>query len=536
VSYQPTRQPNPGRWWRRAAIVAALSASGLFVATAVAVPAQAAEAPIKAGTARAIPGQYIVVLKDGTDAAATARSHGIQPRFVYSATIDGFAAALSPAQLARVRSDRSVAYVSPDGVASISGKPTPDGTSTSLTPPAAGAASDVTTRTTQPGATWGIDRVDQRIGINGTYNYTTTGAGVRAYVIDTGIYTAHSQFGGRASVGFDAFGGNGQDCHGHGTHVAGTIGGATYGLAKSVSLTAVRVLNCAGSGSYAGVIAGIDWVTYNHNGPSVANMSLGGGFSAPVNDAVTKSIAHGVTYAVAAGNENQNACNVSPASTPGALTVGATGLSGSTDVRASFSNWGGCVDVFDPGVSITSAWIGSPTAINTISGTSMAAPHVAGLVALYLQANPYATPALVNDVVKSTAVAGIVSNPAGSPNLFARKWNGILTGTGNSSYQPDGSYWLQGSTGYIQGWLAGTAGTDPDLYLYRWNGSAWSTSRARRASPRTSGSSTWAAPASTRSACTPTPGRAASTSGRTTRPDAGRGGWPAAPATPLPSG
>ena len=144
------------------------------------------------------------------------------------------------------------------------------------------------------------------------------------------------------------------------------LGGATYGLAKSVGLTAVRVLNCAGSGSFAGVIAGIDWVTYNHNGPSVANMSLGGGFSAPVNDAVTKSIAHGVTYAVAAGNENQNACNVSPASTPGALTVGATGMSGGTDVRASFSNWGGCVDVFDPGVSITSAWIGSTTAINTM--------------------------------------------------------------------------------------------------------------------------------------------------------------------------
>jgi subtilisin family serine protease len=483
VSDHPESQPyaattRPRRW--RGALLASLTTGGLLTAFAVAAPAYAGEAPIKAGTARAIPGQYIVVLKDGADAAAIARSNGLRPTFVYSAAIDGFAATLSKAQLTKIRRDPSVAYVSPDGVASVSGKPqpAPDGSETSLTPRTSGRTSDgPSTRTTQPGATWGIDRVDQRTGTNGTYNYTNTGAGVRAYVIDTGIYTAHTQFGGRASVGFDSVGDgyNGQDCHGHGTHVAGTIGGATYGLAKSVSLVAVRVLNCAGSGSYAGVIAGIDWVTYTHSGPSVANMSLGGGFSAPVNDAVTKSIAHGVTYAVAAGNENQNACNVSPASTPGALTVGATTLSGGVDVRAWFSNWGPCVDVFDPGVNITSAWIGSNVATNTISGTSMASPHVAGLAVLYLQSNPYATPALVTEVLKSTAVVGIVSDPKGSPNLFARKWNGILTGTGNSSLHPDGSYWYQGTTGYIQGWLSGTAGTDPDLYLRRWSGSAWVT-------------------------------------------------------------
>jgi aqualysin 1 len=461
---------------RRAATVGLLTAGGLLTALAIAAPAQAqgGEAPMKTGTARAIPGQYIVVLKDGADAAAVARNNGIRPKFVYSATIDGFAGSLSKAQLARIRKDRSVAYVSPDGVARASGKPAPatDGTQTSLTPRAK-AAGDVSTQTTQGGATWGIDRVDQRTGLSGTYNYTATGAGVRAYVIDTGILTSHSQFGGRASVGFDSVGDgrNGQDCNGHGTHVAGTIGGATYGLAKAVSLTAVRVLNCAGSGSFSGVIAGIDWVTFNHNGPSVANMSLGGGFSQPVNDAVTRSIAYGVTYAVAAGNENQNACNVSPASTPGALTVGATG---STDVRASFSNFGACVDLFDPGVSITSAWIGSTSATNTISGTSMASPHVAGLAALFLQANPFATPAQVTAVITSTAVTGIVGSAgAGSPNLFGRKWNGALTGTGNSQYQPDGSYWYQGTAGYIQGWLAGTAGTDPDLYLERWSGTAW---------------------------------------------------------------
>jgi subtilisin family serine protease len=469
-------RPETGSRRRRAAGLGLLTAGGLLTALAVAAPAQAAagEAPIKAGTAKAIPGQYIVVLKDGGNGAAVASANGIRPKFVYSATIDGFAGSLTQAQLAKVRKDKSVAYVTPDGVATISGKPlpAPDGTHTSLTPRAT-AGGGVSTQTTQAGATWGIDRVDQRTGLNGTYNYTATGAGVRAYVIDTGIYTAHTQFGGRASVGFDSVGDgqNGQDCNGHGTHVAGTIGGATYGLAKAVGLTAVRVLNCSGSGSFSGVIAGIDWVTYNHNGPSVANMSLGGGFSQPVNDAVTKSIASGVTYAVAAGNEAQNACNVSPASTPGALTVGATD---SADVRASFSNYGACVDVFDPGVSITSAWIGSTTATNTISGTSMASPHVAGLAALYLQSNPYATPAVVTDVLKTTAVPWIVSGAGpGSPNLFARKWNGALTATGNSQYQPDGSYWYQANAGYIQAWLTGTAGTDPDLYLLRWSGTAW---------------------------------------------------------------
>lgn len=478
MSDQPEGQPyqasHPRRW--RGAFLAALTAGGMLAAVSVAAPASAGEAPIKAGSGRAIPDQYIVVLKDGANAAATASSNGVRPKFVYSATISGFAATLSKAQLKRVRKDPSVAYVSPDSVATISNKPlpAPDGSERSLAPRTpARTSGGPSTQTTQGGATWGIDRVDQRTGTNTTYNYTNTGFGVRAYVIDTGILTSHTQFGGRASIGFDAFGGTGQDCNGHGTHVSGTIGGATYGLAKAVSLVGVRVLDCNGFGAWSGVIAGIDWVTYNHSGPSVANMSLGGGFIQAVNDAVTKSIAHGVTYAVAAGNDNQNACNASPASTPGAITVGATQLSGGVDTRAAFSNWGACVDVFDPGVNITSAWSTSTTATNTISGTSMASPHVAGLAVLYLQSNPYASPALVTEVIKSTAVVGIVSGPNGSPNLFARKWNAILAGTGASSYQPDGSYWYQGTTGYIQGWLAGTPGTDADLHLRRWNGSAW---------------------------------------------------------------
>jgi len=202
-------------------------------------------------------------------------------------------------------------------------------------------------------------------------------------------------------------------------------------------------------------------------------MSLGGGFNAAVNDAVTQSIASGVTYAIAAGNSNANACSFSPSSTPNALTVAATTYSSGVDVRASYSNFGSCVDVFDPGSNITSAWIGSSTATNTISGTSMATPHVAGLAAQYLQANPYASPATVAAVLKTTAASNVVSDPAGSPNLLARRWNGYLTGTGASDYQPDGSWWYQSNAGYIQAWMSGTSGTDPDLYLERWNGSAW---------------------------------------------------------------
>lgn len=467
------------RWLVRASLSAALVL--LLAAAAYGAPSATAappDAPLKPGHGKVIADQYIVVVQDGVDGSAVAKRNGVQPKFVYSATINGFAAVLSKSQLAKVRKDLSVKYVEPDAIASIAAKPQPPPGPASAKPPAnlPPTTSDVKTQTTQTGATWGIDRVDQRTGVNGRYNYTNTGSGVQAYVLDTGIYTAHSQFGGRAVIGFDAFGGNGQDCNGHGTHVAGTIGGSTYGLAKSVGLTAVRVLDCSGNGPWSGIIAGIDWTTYNHNGPSVANMSLAGGFNQAVNDSVTKSIANGVTYAIAAANLNADACNYSPASTPAALTVAATSLSGSTDVRASFSNWGPCVDVFDPGVDITSAWIGSTTATNTISGTSMATPHVAGQAALYLQSNPYATPATVADVLKADAVSGIVSDPAGSPNLFARKWNGSLSGTGASSYQPDSSYWNQASAGYIQGWLAGTGGTgnDPDLYLQRWSTSSHS--------------------------------------------------------------
>ena len=240
---------------------------------------------------------------------------------------------------------------------------------------------------------------------------------MKAYIIDTGIRSTHSDFGGRATSGYDAIdGGSADDCNGHGTHVAGTVGGTTYGVAKGVSLVAVRVLDCGGSGTTSGVIAGVNWVTSNHGAgqPAVANMSLGGGASSALDTAVSNSIADGVTYALAAGNSNANACNSSPARTPNAITVGATT---SSDARASFSNYGTCVDIFAPGSSITSAWYTSNTATNTISGTSMASPHVAGAAAVYLEANPSATPAQVASALIAAATTGKVTSPGtGSPN------------------------------------------------------------------------------------------------------------------------
>jgi subtilisin family serine protease len=275
--------------------------------------------------------------------------------------------------------------------------------------------------TTQTGATWGIDRVDQRnLPLSTTYTYTADGTGVNAYIIDTGIRFSHAQFGGRATSGFDAVdGGSADDCNGHGTHVSGTVGGSTYGVAKNVHLVAVRVLDCSGSGTTAGVISGVDWVTANHVSPAVANMSLGGGASTTLDNAVASSIASGVTYAVAAGNGNflgiaANACNSSPARVATALTVGATDQ---TDKKASFSNYGTCLDLFAPGVNITSSWYGSDTATNTISGTSMATPHVVGVAALYLQGNPSATPATVSAALVANATTGKVTSPGtGSPN------------------------------------------------------------------------------------------------------------------------
>jgi len=271
---------------------------------------------------------------------------------------------------------------------------------------------------TQNAATWGINRIsEQELFLNGQYNYAYSGSGVDAYIIDTGILTTHVDFGGRATFGANYAGGSNADCNGHGTHVAGTVGSNTYGVAKGVNLIAVKVLDCAGSGTNAGVIAGVQWAVTQYTSkknPAVANMSLGGGKSTSLDNAVKAAITAGISFAVASGNENQDACNISPGGVITALSAGASGTDddgnfGQEDVRAYFSNWGTCVSLFAPGVLITSTWIGaSNTATATISGTSMAAPHVAGAAALYLQQNPTATAATVKSALLSAATPNVI--------------------------------------------------------------------------------------------------------------------------------
>jgi subtilisin family serine protease len=350
---------------------------------------------------KAIPEQFIVVLDESVtgplgDFAMTEQmaelmsiTYGGKVKHIYKHALGGYAVNMSKEAAIGLSNDPRVLYVEEDGV--------------------------MQANVVQSGATWGLDRIDQRNRpLSGTYTYNWTGAGVTAYVIDTGIRTTHSQFGGRAAASFDAFGGNGQDCNGHGTHVAGTIGGSIHGVAKSVQLRAVRVLNCSGSGSTSGVIAGVDWVRQNHAASAVANMSLGGPASSALDTAINNLHNSGVTIVVAAGNENQNACNVSPARAANAVTTGSTT---STDARSSFSNFGTCVDIFAPGSSITSAWYTSTTATATISGTSMASPHVCGVAALYKQANPSASPTTIRNALVNNATTNVITNVgSGSPN------------------------------------------------------------------------------------------------------------------------
>jgi subtilisin family serine protease len=365
-----------------------------------------------AAAAQAAPptGDYIVVLNDGAKPAAVAKRHGrtfdVKVHAVWRHALKGYAGRIRGTELAALRRDRSVAYVEKDGTVRVAkargkGKPGSGASSYSF-------------------ASWGLDRIDQRsLPLDSAYDASGDGAGVRVYVIDTGIRLSHSQLSGRVSSGADFIdGGSADDCNGHGTHVAGTIAGSTYGVAPKADVVAVRVLDCSGSGSWSGVISGIDWVAKNASGPAVANLSLGGGASSAVDEAIDDLAASGVTVVVAAGNSAQNACNFSPARAAGAIAVAATTK---TDDWASYSNFGSCVELFAPGSAITSAWSSGDSATNTISGTSMASPHVAGAAALILQDHPTWGAGQVRDEILTTStkndVKGI-NKPrfSGTPN------------------------------------------------------------------------------------------------------------------------
>ena len=440
--------------------ISALTASPVLAGEPRSLGVRDALAPVVGRTAPdVIPGQYIVVFKksaravDLRAAERVSSELGARVGVRYTAALRGFSAMLSPAALASLRGDSRVAWIEADSRVRLSD--------------------------TQTGATRGIDRIDQRnLPRNGTYIYNATGAGVKVYIIDTGIRLTHSQFGERAISGYDAInGGSADDCDGHGTHVAGTVGGSTYGVAKSVQLVAVRVLNCQGSGTNSQVIAGVDWVTADHAAgqPAVANMSLAKSASSALDTAVNNSINDGVTYAIAAGNSNATACKYSPARVAAAITVGSTTA---TDARSSFSNYGTCLDLFAPGSKITSAWNTSDSATNRISGTSMATPHVAGVAALYLQGSPSASPATVRDAIVFNATSGVVTSAgSGSPNLllyslfggsppppppppptgcqgFPENYSGSLIGAGEYDHYPNGTYFYTANSGTHRGCLS----------------------------------------------------------------------------------
>jgi len=339
--------------------------------------------------------RYIVVFTDAaTDPIGLAQSlvatYGGSLLHTYTAALKGFAATLPDVAVPLLQLEPLVAYVEPDQTIRTDGTEDMDAN----------------------GDPWGLDRIDQQaLPLSGTYTYTSDGAGVNAYIIDTGIWTLHPDFGGRADNVYDALTLDlvviGEDCNGHGTHVAGTVGGATFGVAKGVSLHGVRVLGCAGVGFTSDVIAGVDWVTANHQSLAVANMSLGGGSSTALNTAV----------AVAAGNDDADACNASPAGASGVFTVAA---SEKTDAKASYSNWGTCVEAYAPGSAIKSDWLLGLTI--TLSGTSMATPHVTGTAALYKATFGDAPSAAVSDWIIGNATPGVITgNPGGTPNLLLYK-------------------------------------------------------------------------------------------------------------------
>ncbi|WP_333918539.1 S8 family peptidase [Vibrio crassostreae] len=380
----------------------------------------------------AITERYIVVLKQPqmlmNDAAGLqqftqqtvglmANSFSIKTDDVFDSSIIGFVANLDALQLKQLRRDSRVEYIEQDQILSIDPV--------------------VSNEAVQSNAIWGLDRIDQRnLPLDRNYNANFDGSGVTAYVIDTGVNNNHEEFGGRSVSGYDFVDNDADssDCNGHGTHVAGTIGGSQYGVAKNVNIVGVRVLSCSGSGTTSGVISGVDWVAQNASGPSVANMSLGGGQSTALDSAVQGAIQSGVSFMLAAGNSNADACNTSPARVPSGVTVGSTT---SSDSRSSFSNWGSCVDLFAPGSQIKSAWYDG--GYKTISGTSMATPHVAGVAALYLQENNGLTPLQLAGLLNSRASENKVSDTRGTTNklLYSLTDSGCEPDCGGPTPGPD---------------------------------------------------------------------------------------------------
>lgn len=370
-------------------LIATVAAAAVAIAVAAA-PAEARTARVLgADSPHAIPGEYIVAFE-----GSSARADDLVARFdgrveTRLDSIDAVAVHMDAADAERLAADPSVHYVEQNTLVTTA--------ATQLNPPS-----------------WGQDRVDQRaLPLDASYTYTNAGAGVHAYIIDTGIWLDHPDFAGRLDPGYSAVvpGGSARDCHGHGTHVAGTVGGALQGIAKQVQLVPVQVFNCTGAADAVTVIGGVEWVTANAVKPAVATMSLGGSASQAIDTAVEASINSGVSYAIAAGNGNADACTYSPARVGAALTVAASDVN---DVRWSSSNFGSCVDLFAPGVNVRSDFIFNVTA--RLTGTSIATPHVAGVAAIYLSANPTATPAAVASALIGNATAGVVTDPAGSPN------------------------------------------------------------------------------------------------------------------------
>ncbi|MFD5143976.1 S8 family serine peptidase [Streptomyces sp. NPDC058401] len=423
---------------------------GLFGAVTQAHAGPAEGRVLGEGGADTVSGRYLVVL-DGAPslrAAATAETageaktltdrHGGAVRQLYTAALKGFSVKATPEQARRLAAAPGVRYVQADTVFHVSG--------TQPNPPS-----------------WGIDRVDGAK--DSSYAYPNDGSGVTAYIADTGLYRQHADFGSRASSGYDFIDNDADsaDCHGHGTHVSGTVGGTSYGVAKNVKLVGVRVLDCQGSGSTEQIAAGMDWIARNAKKPAVVNMSLGGSADRALDDAVAGVISAGIPVAVAAGNDSKDACNTSPARLPAAITLGSTD---SNDARSSFSNYGSCLDLFAPGGSIVSTKMGGGT--QTMSGTSMATPHTAGAAALYLSAHPDATPQQVRDALVDNAQSGVVTGAgSGSPNKFL---NVTKLGAPTQPGEPVAEFTAQCSTSAASCAFDASASKDPDgsIASYAW--------------------------------------------------------------------